>query len=488
MGASAETSLHIATSLVSNMAVVVVVAYVITRTQSHVTQVLNRQYTLSNQAFLVIVFGLFSIYGTMTGIDFGGALATIRDLGPATAGLLGGPWLGLGAGLIGGIHRFFYDGAFTKIPCSLSTVLIGLAAGLVQRRLRRDYIGVPGAILFMAIAESFHMGMVLLIARPFEQALKVVGELYGPMALANCGGMAVFALIIANLRKERKVQQERDSFLQAKERIESELRVARDIQMQMVPKVFREDPPWPEYDLYASVTPAKEVGGDLYDFFPLGPRHLFFAVGDVSDKGVPAALFMAMTKTLLKGLARVDQPPSDLLSRVNWQISSENDALMFCTLVCGVLDTHTGIVTFANAGHNPPLHLRADGSAEWVRLPSGLALGIDGAAEFEVQAQQMGPGDTLVLYTDGVTEAMSTSHAQFREQGLQDTAKAAAGSAPEALVGAIASAVTVFAGGEPQSDDITVLALRYNGAAQEAEADPRRLRPQFSSSTPLVSG
>ena len=197
---------------------------------------------------------------------------------------------------------------------------------------------------------------------------------------------------------------------------------------------------------------------------------------------------MAMTKTLLKGLARVDQPPSDLLSRVNWQISSENDALMFCTLVCGVLDTHTGIVTFANAGHNPPLHLRADGSAEWVRLPSGLALGIDGAAEFEVQAQQMGPGDTLVLYNDGVTEAMSTSHAQFREQGLQDTAKAAAGSAPEALVGAIASAVTVFAGGEPQSDDITVLALRYNGAAQEAEADPRRLRPQFSSSTPLVSG
>ena len=134
-------------------------------------------------------------------------------------------------------------------------MLIGLAAGLVQRRLRRDYIGVPGAILFMAIAESFHMGMVLLIARPFEQALKVVGELYGPMALANCGGMAVFALIIANLRKERKVQQERDSFLQAKERIESELRVARDIQMVMVPRSSG-GPTVAEYDPWAaSVTP-----------------------------------------------------------------------------------------------------------------------------------------------------------------------------------------------------------------------------------------
>lgn len=466
-----ETSMEVMIDLVGNMAVVVVVAYVITRTQSYINQILDRRFTWQNQLYMIGLFGALSVYGTISGIQMTDAVATIRDLGPSVAGLLGGPWVGLGAGLIGGIHRLTWQGEFTRIPCALSTIIIGFAAGLFSWLRKGHYGRGPGAVLFMLVAESFHMGMVLLLSRPFDHALALVGKLYIPMALANAGGMAVFALIIANLRKERKVQAERDSFLVAKERIEGELQAARDIQMNMVPHVFSEDPPWPEYCLYATVKPAREVGGDLYDFFPLGHRHLFFAIGDVSDKGVPAALFMAMTKTLLKGLSRADHPPSELLERVNFQVSTDNDALMFCTLVCGVLDVQTGEVAFANAGHNPPLIRRADGATEFVHLPPGIVLGVDPSARFETEIVCLGPGDTVVLYTDGVTEAMNSEHVLFAEQGLEDTVRERGDADPEELVAAIADAVTGFASSEPQSDDITLLVVRFYGATPETEGD-----------------
>ncbi|MCI5159035.1 MAG: HAMP domain-containing protein, partial [Candidatus Electrothrix sp. AUS1_2] len=172
----------------------------------------------------------------------------------------------------------------------------------------------------------------------------------------------------------------------AKERIESELRIARDIQMSFLKKRF---PPFPdrhEFDLYAIIAPAKEVGGDLYDFCLLDEDHLFFYIGDVAGKGVPAALFMAVTMTLMNDTAKTDYTsavnPAEILKKVNISLSSKNESLLFVTLACFILNLKTGMLIYSNAGHNPPVLLRRDGTTEWMELPKGIVLGIMPEADF----------------------------------------------------------------------------------------------------------
>jgi len=161
----------------------------------------------------------------------------------------------------------------------------------------------------------------------------------------------------------------------AKERIESELKIARNIQRSFLPKHF---PPFPDktgFDLFADLQPAKQVGGDLYDFFLLDQHRLFFSIGDVSDKGVPAALLMAVTKTLMKGVAEQDLSPSEVLGKVNTELALDNETMMFVTLFCGILDFRTGELVYSNAGHLPPLWIRNHCEVSWLELPKGMVLG-----------------------------------------------------------------------------------------------------------------
>jgi sigma-B regulation protein RsbU (phosphoserine phosphatase) len=249
----------------------------------------------------------------------------------------------------------------------------------------------------------------------------------------------------------------------AKERIESELKIARAIQMNFLPKRF---PPFPEqsaFDLFAALEPAKEVGGDLYDFFMIDDRHLFFSVGDVSDKGVPAALFMAVTKTLMKGIVEQGVTPADVLARVNVELCQNNDSAMFVTVACGMLDIATGELIYSNAGHNPPVLLRKDGAPEMLPMPPGLVLGVMEEASFATRTVQLGPEDRLVFYTDGVTEAMDASQNLFSEERLLDEVGTLAGAAPRRMVEYLMASVKAHAAGAAQSDDITVLALHYKG-------------------------
>lgn len=457
-------------SLIANMSVVVVVAYVITRMQAHITEVIKSQLTLQSRLFLVFVFGAFSVYGTLSAINVNGAYANIRDLGPAIAGLVGGPLVGLGAGLIGAIHRYF-AGGLSQIPCTIATVSIGLAAGLIHRRQRGRFIGVRNAVLFMLIAESLHMALVLVMAKPFADAVTLVKQISIPMLMANSIGIAVFSLIIVNLIKEQAMQAERDSILQAKERMESELRVARDIQMSMIPKVFEANPRREEYQLYATLRPAKEVGGDLYDFFLIDENHLFFTIGDVSDKGVPAALFMAMTKTLLKGLAQPSIDPSALLTKVNSGLLEENESLMFVTLLCGILDLRTGEMQLTNAGHNPPMVIRNNGSVEWLKLPAGMVLGVDPDAHYTTVKVSLKPGEMIVTYTDGVTEAMNIEHKVFSDGRLLELVKSSVNDSAKDMVEHIDESVTSFSDGTAQSDDITILAVHYSGACAKTSEE-----------------
>lgn len=251
----------------------------------------------------------------------------------------------------------------------------------------------------------------------------------------------------------------------ARERMESELKIARDIQMGMVPKIFPPFPERAEFDLYAALEPAREVGGDLYDFFLLEDGRLCFAIGDVSGKGVPAALFMAMVGTLLKAAARSDREPGAVLSRVNRELSADNKGCIFVSVFCGVLDPETGRVAYSNAGHNPPLIVRRDGTVKFLEGIGGSVVGIDGDAHYQVGTVALRPGDLLGMYTDGVTEAFSAAGEQFSEKRLAAAASGLRGASAREMVEGILASVRSFAAGAPQSDDITVMALEYRGAA-----------------------
>ncbi len=249
----------------------------------------------------------------------------------------------------------------------------------------------------------------------------------------------------------------------SKERIESELKIAHDIQMSMVPKTF---PPFPdrrEFDIYATLVPAREVGGDFYDFFFIDDQRLCFAIGDVSGKGVPASLFMALTKTMFRATGgRQNATAEVILSRLNEEICRDNDSCMFVTVFCGVLDVQTGRVEYSNAGHNLP-YVLSKGIAKTLPKTGGMALGVSESAEFRSGQIRLKPGDQLVLYTDGVTEAMDKDDQLFSESRLELTLQGMDGRSSKEVVEQIVKEVERFSTGAPQSDDLTLLALDFKG-------------------------
>jgi sigma-B regulation protein RsbU (phosphoserine phosphatase) len=249
----------------------------------------------------------------------------------------------------------------------------------------------------------------------------------------------------------------------AKERIESELRIAHDIQMGILPKLFPAFPERKEFDIYASIEPAKEVGGDLYDFFFVDENHFCFLVGDVSGKGVPAAFFMAVTKTLLKVFAEGRLDPGAILSKVNNDLAEDNDSCMFVTLFLAIIDIRTGEVCYASAGHNPPLLLPAGQEAQWIPSQNELVAGIMEDIAYTSRCMTMQPGDTLFIYTDGVTEAMDRRQALYSENRLVEVMNQCRDQSADEIVHAIDVSLKKFTGGAEQSDDITMLAMKYLG-------------------------
>ncbi len=250
----------------------------------------------------------------------------------------------------------------------------------------------------------------------------------------------------------------------ARERIESELRIAASIQTSLVPRTF---PPYPERDdleLYALLDPAREVGGDFYDFFLLDDDHLCLAIADVSGKGVPAALLMAVTRSFLRSLAREGDGPGETLAKVNDELAADNDECMFVTMFLAVVDLRIGAMTYASAGHNRPFVVAAGGGAA-CQLPRvrGVALGAKADLVYAEGTLDMVPGDTLFLYTDGVSEAMDAVDQVYGEDRLGETlGRLRDRSCGDMLTGLLAD-LTRYAEGVEQSDDITMVAFRYLG-------------------------
>ncbi len=244
---------------------------------------------------------------------------------------------------------------------------------------------------------------------------------------------------------------------------EAELNVASNIQRDMLPNIFPAFPDRNEFDVYATMDPAKEVGGDFYDFFMIDQTHLAIVIADVSGKGVPAALFMVIAKTIIRNQAQSSLSPAEIFTRANEQLCENNGEGLFVTAYLGILDLRTGVLTYANAGHNPPLIQQEGGRFEWLRLRPGFVLaGMEGMRYKEFQVT-LKPGDCLFLYTDGVTEATNAALELYGEKRLEAAlnADAAKGLVPDQLLPYAKSQVDLFVSGAPQADDITMLGLRF---------------------------
>lgn len=244
-----------------------------------------------------------------------------------------------------------------------------------------------------------------------------------------------------------------------KERIGAEMNVAKHIQSSMLPCIFPPFPDRKEFDIYATMTPAKEVGGDFYDFFLVDDNHLAMVIADVSGKGVPAALFMMISKTLLKSEAQAGSSPKEVLEKVNNQLCENNKAEMFVTVWMGILEISTGKISCANAGHEYPAVKRADGSFALLRDKHGFVLaGMEGMRykEYEIE---LGKGDSIFVYTDGVTEATNEKNELYGTDRLVQALNRRGKAGCSELISFVHKDIEEFVGEAPQFDDITMLCL-----------------------------
>jgi serine phosphatase RsbU (regulator of sigma subunit) len=631
--------------LVEKICVVIVVAYLITRTK-HFHNLINKQPTFRDRLILILAFGGFSIYGTHSGMKIFGAIANTRDLAPMIAGLVGGPFIGLGAGLIGGIHRYFWGGGFTAIPCALATIISGLLGGLIYELRKKEFVGVLGAALFAMAMESFHMLLVLLIARPFADALQLVKEVSLPMIGANSIGVAIFALIIVNLIKEKRTSSERDRYytelerkiyemeklyrlgvevsstldinvvldlcinttvevLEAKmgfiflmdeknhqlflgsmakfedeavhpqsslpgssvkvvkrgelrleqgegiagwvvknkkpllvndvdtkelssnpiyedcgfkvhsilcvpllvkdrvigaiqvcnkrkdglfssegqqllvsfavhaaiaienaklyqevaekERMKKELEIAHRLQTSLLP----DNPPQIKgYQIAAISVPAKEVGGDFYDFIDVADNKIGLVIGDVAGKGLPAALFMALSRSFLRAQAIGNPEAKAVMEGTNRLIANDAREGMFVTAFYAILDIPRRILKLSNAGHNPPLFFHSSmGECEDLKM-EGIALGVFDEAQFQQKEIILRKDDIVIFYTDGVVEAIDKNNQQFGMERLIKIFKDNPHLQLPQLIKSIEKKVEEFTTGQPQFDDFTLMLIK----------------------------
>lgn len=306
-------------------------------------------------------------------------------------------------------------------------------------------------------------GWTITITCPMDVVVGGVKRMQYGMAIV--GAVGLLLMIICFLILFRRMQK----INMAKAGIESELRVASAIQMSMIPKFNPAYPGRDELDVYGFVLPAKSVGGDLYDYL-IRDDKFYFCVGDVSGKGVPASLFMAVVRALFRNIATQTDDPAELVGRLNDVVAEGNEMNMFCTFFVGVLDLKTGHLAYCNAGHNAPIIRRckegSDVDIHYLKPHTNLALGVFGGFPFEAEELTFAPGEAIFLYTDGVTEAESPEHELFGEQATLDalhSVRVRHDLTPKAFVEGVYEKIKQHAGNAEQSDDITMLVVEYKG-------------------------
>ncbi len=305
-----------------------------------------------------------------------------------------------------------------------------------------------------------------MLAVPLQTEDRVIGLIYldSPFLVREFTKADLSLLTVMGNIAAIRIEHARLAEMDQAEKLRAqEMKHAAMIQRSILPSNF---PPFPdrgEFQLHAAMTPARGVGGDLFDFFLLDDDHLAFAVGDVSGKGVPAALFMAVTRTLLRATAPHQTSPAECMRYMNGALAAQNASGMFVTFFYGILDTRTGEIQFANAGHNLPYVFSSDGSMRTLEDRGGPVLGLFPNLTYDMATAQLAPGEGLLVFTDGVTEARNPADEFFEDERLEAYLRAHAAEPVEQLVSGLHKHMEQFAAGAPQADDITALALRYLG-------------------------
>ena len=283
--------------------------------------------------------------------------------------------------------------------------------------------------------------------------------------------LAIYPNILKNLLQSlsRKVRRNNESIMKTLEQqikyqhFQKELQVAAEIQMNMLPKAYPLFPQHPQVDVYGMMHSAKEVGGDFYDAFAIDNKYIFIAIGDVSGKGIPAALFMVKTMTLLRSNITHHKQFPNLLTTVNKLLCKDNEANMFVTLFVALLNVVTGKLCYMNGGHNPPLLAHKNSTFTPLIVPNNILLGVHDAAHYKVSKINLQLGDTLVLYTDGVTDAENSQGELFSISRAIDILATIHSADVKTIVDTLSHKITEFCGTQAQYDDITVLTLQYLG-------------------------
>ena len=284
--------------------------------------------------------------------------------------------------------------------------------------------------------------------------------------------LAAAAVFSASVKRDRSVIVEQEAEAQKTERLSMELELAKTIQSNMLPNTYPVFPERKEFDVYARTEPAKELGGDFFDFQMIDRDHLALIIADVAGKGIPAAMFMMASKIIIHNMAKNrNHDPAKILKAVNKQIGANNQSDMFVTLWLGILEISTGLLSAANAGHEYPCLMHKNRDFILLKDPHGLVLGAMDKTEYRSYEIQLVPGDTVFLYTDGVTEAMNAENEEFGLERMVDALNLELDVPVAKLVDNVRRAVGAFVGDAPQADDITMMVLRYFGEEGKPESD-----------------
>lgn len=382
--------------------------------------------------------------------------------------------------------------AYAPVP----TTGWSLAAVFSQGELMEDLYNLNRVVLVIGIIGLLFMAaVIILFANSITKPLKVLASKTRDIAKGNMDfdlpgddskdEVGSLARALRYMKTELIDYIERlTKTTKEKEKIESELKIASSIQLGSLPRVI---PPFTgrdDFELCATMRPAKEVGGDFYDFYFIDDDHLAFTIGDVSGKGVPAAIYMATAKTYIQAVAKMMKEPEEVLRRVNKELSCDNVSAMFVTVFFGILNIKTGEMRYANGGHNPPLIMRKDQDPEFFKGNGGCVLGAFEDAPVGGGTIKFQPGDILYMYTDGVTEAMSIKREEFSDARLKEMLTIHKDASIKEMVAETLSGIEDFSRGAPQADDITILVLEYFGKdahdAHPVKSEEYQLRNDLS--------
>ncbi|MCM1536608.1 MAG: PP2C family protein-serine/threonine phosphatase [Clostridium sp.] len=378
-------------------------------------------------------------------------------------------WVKYATLLCGTLGIFILSGAMPKHGVLAWSLPILLSCHYYSKKLTNMTL-IASWILFSAsvyIGLYFGEGDLNMLLDPYDYNASVsTAELFYnstlffvvPRALILLGLSSICTTIAGRTRRLLE-KQIKDS--EERQRISTELDVATHIQADMLPRIFPAFPERPEFDIYATMNPAKEVGGDFYDFFMVDETHLAIVIADVSGKGVPAALFMVIGKTLIKDHTKPGIDLGDVFSEVNNLLCESNSEGLFITAFEGVLDLVTGEFCFVNAGHEMPFIAKAGNAYEPHKLRAGFVLAGMENMKYQSGRIQLSPGDKIFQYTDGVTEATNSSHELYGMKRLTDILAQNTDKPPAKLLPAIKADIDLFTGDAPQFDDITMLCVEY---------------------------